>query len=73
MTYDPKKREYNKKYLKESYSRINLALSVSDHDEIRQAAAAAGEKVNEYIKNAVKARIAAEKADTSETDPPEKS
>ena len=71
MTYDPKKREYNKKYLKESYSRINLALSVSDHDEIRQAAAAADEKVNEYIKNAVKARIAAERSDTGKTDPPE--
>lgn len=78
--YSEKKKAYNIRYQREKMKRIPLDVPLEPnkaseltYDMIKTAAAAAGEKVNEYIKNAVKARIAAEKANTGKTDPPEKS
>lgn len=76
--YSEKKKAYNIRYQREKMKRIPLDVPLKPnkaseltYNMIKTAANAAGEKVNEYIKNAVKARIAAERSDTSKTDPPE--
>ena len=76
--YSEKKKAYNIRYQREKMKRIPLYVPLEPnkaseltYDMIKTAADAAGEKVNEYIKNALKARIATERSDTGKTDPPE--
>ena len=45
------------KYVKNNYDRIELTVKKGRKEEIKAAAAAAGESVNEYIIRAVDARI----------------
>lgn len=49
---------YNASHLK----RVPLDLKLSDYEELKQAAAAAGLSVNGFIKAAIKAAIAADPA-----------
>lgn len=46
------------KYVKNNYDRINVTLPKGKKADIQQAAAAAGESVNTYIKEAIERRIA---------------
>lgn len=48
------------KYVRKNYDRILLTLKKGRKDDIKAAAAAAGESVNEYIMKAVDARIDSE-------------
>ena len=59
MSYNPKKKEYNQRYVKENIKRIPLDIQKSYYDEIlKPAADAAGMSVNGYIKEAIKAFVA---------------
>lgn len=53
---------YKNEYAKNNYKRIPLNLKKDDFEILAAAAAAAGEPVNTYIKNAIAARIQAESA-----------
>ena len=47
------------KYVKNNYDRINVTLPKGRKADIQQAAAAVGESVNTYIRNAIDQRISA--------------
>lgn len=49
------------KYAKENLKRIPLDVQKEEYEIIKEAATAAGEKVNGYIKKAVRMRIEAER------------
>lgn len=61
MTELDKKTQYNLKYAKENLKRIPLDVQKSEYDNIKAAADNAGEKVNAYIKEAIRQRIEREK------------
>lgn len=48
---------YQNSYNKEKYDRISLMLPKGEKDQIKTAAVAAGESVNEFINKAIKQRI----------------
>ena len=45
------------KYKAKSYKRIPLDVKLSEYDEIKAAADAAGQPINTYIKQAIRQRI----------------
>ena len=45
------------KYISKAYDRVNLLVGKGDKEQIRAAAAAQGESVNEYIREAVRRRM----------------
>ena len=55
MTDERKK--YLNNYDKENYKRIPLNLRLDEYKELKQAAEAAGESVNGFIKKAIKEKI----------------
>lgn len=55
-----KKTQYNLNYAREKLKRIPLDVQKDFYDELAAAAAAAGEKVNTYIKKAIELRMEAE-------------
>lgn len=61
MPYSEKKRDYNMQYAKDHLKRIPLDVPIQKYDEIKEAAAGAGETVNGYIKAAIDRRIESEK------------
>lgn len=61
MPYSEKKRDYNMQYAKDHLKRIPLDVPLQKYDEIKEAAAGAGETVNGYIKAAIDRRIESEK------------
>lgn len=56
-----KKTQYNLAYARENLKRIPLDVQLRKYQEIAEAAAAAGESINGYIKKAIEQRMAAEK------------
>ncbi|MBE5973303.1 MAG: hypothetical protein E7250_07455 [Paenibacillaceae bacterium] len=54
------KTEYDMQYAKENLKRIPLNVQKEKYVEIQEAAAAAGEKVNAYIKKAIDMRMESE-------------
>ena len=61
MPYSEKKRDYNMQDAKEHLKRIPLDVPLQKYDEIKEAAAGAGETVNGYIKTAIDRRIESER------------
>ena len=55
--YDEKRKESMMKYAKENLKRIPLDVQKVEYDKIKAAADQAGEKVNAYIKEAIKQRM----------------
>ena len=53
MTNSIKKKEYNAEYAKKNLKRIPLDVQKDKYEEIKEAALAAGEPVNRYIKKAI--------------------
>ena len=53
----------NAKYDAKAYARFTLRVKREQEEAFRAAAEAAGESVNEYIWNAVKARMESEKGE----------
>lgn len=60
MTLTESQKKANAKYREKSIKRIPLDVQKEEYEEIRAAADAAGEKVNRYIKKAIRQRIAQE-------------
>lgn len=56
-----KKTQYNLNYAREKLKRIPLDVQKDFYDDLADAAAAAGEKVNTYIKKAIEQRMARER------------
>lgn len=59
MTYNEKKKAYNQEYTKTHYKRIPLDVQLDKYEEIKAAAEACNEKVNEFIKKAIDYRLKA--------------
>lgn len=53
--------EYIREYRKENYGRMEILVRKDFKEEIKAAAKAAGQSVNEYVIEAVKARMEKEK------------
>lgn len=57
MPYNEKSYQASLKYRAQNIKRIPLDVQKDFYDELAAAATAAGEKINEYIKNAIKMRM----------------
>ena len=57
MTISEAQKKANNKYRKENIKRIPLDVQNEKYDQIKNAAMAAGETVNGYIKRAIDERI----------------
>lgn len=57
MPYNEKTYQASLKYKAQNIKRIPLDVQKDFYDELAAAATAAGEKINEYIKNAIKMRM----------------
>lgn len=62
MALSEQRKEYLYDYQKAKLKRIPLDVPKDKYEEIKAAADAAGEKVNGYIKKAVRMRIESEQA-----------
>ena len=51
------KSEYDIKYAREHIKRVPLDMRKEDYEKLQEAASAAGEKINRYIKNAIAQRM----------------
>ena len=58
MANSPNKKAYNANYAKNNLKRIPLDVQKEKYAEIQEAALAAGETVNGYIKKAIDERMA---------------
>lgn len=61
MTLSESQKKANNKYKKENIKRIPLDVQNEKYDQIKEAATAAGETVNGYIKRAIDERIERER------------
>ena len=52
-----KKAEYDINYAKTKIKRVPLDMQISEYDRVKAAALGCGEKVNEYIKKAIRQRM----------------
>ena len=57
MPNSPNKKAYNAEYAKNNLKRIPLDVQKEEYEEIKAAADTAGEKVNGYIKKAIRERM----------------
>ena len=57
MAYTEQGYQASLKYKAKNIKRIPLDVQLAFYEQLAAAAAAAGEKVNEYIKNAIKMRM----------------
>lgn len=55
------KAKYDLDYAKKNIKRVPLDMQLSKYQELKAAAEAAGEKVNEYIKKAIEQRMERER------------
>ena len=60
------KAKYDIAYAKNNIKRVPLDMQKSDYEELKAAAGARGEKVNEYIKTAIRERMARDKLSNCE-------
>lgn len=66
MAYSENKRRYNIEYAKQNIKRVPLDMQLSKYEKLKEAAAAAGESVNGYIKTAVDMRMKRDKSNRSD-------
>lgn len=57
MSESKNKVKYDIAYKKKNIKRVPLDMQKADYEQLKAAAEARGEKVNEYIKNAIKERM----------------
>ena len=57
MAYSEKTYQSSVKYKANNIKRVPLDMQIADYEEVKAAAEKAGEKVNQYIKNAIKQRM----------------
>ena len=56
-TKKKRKSEYDVGYAKANIKRVPLDMQKADYEELKSVAESCGEKVNEYIKKAIKQRM----------------
>ena len=61
MSETKSKVKYDIAYRKKNIKRVPLDMQIADYEEVKAAAEKAGEKVNQYIKTAIKQRMEREK------------
>ena len=54
MAYNESSYKAANAYKKQNIKRVPLDMQISDYEQLKAAADACGEKVNEYIKNAIR-------------------
>ena len=57
MAYNESSYKAANTYKKQKIKRVPLDMQISNYEQLKSAADARGEKVNEYIKNAIRERI----------------
>lgn len=57
MAYDESSYIASKKYKEKKIKRVPLDMQISDYEKLQSTASEAGEKVNEYIKKAIRQRM----------------
>ena len=57
MAYNESSYKAANAYKKQNIKRVPLDMQISDYEQLKAAADACGEKVNEYIKNAIRERM----------------
>lgn len=57
MTYSETSYKASQKYKANNIKRVPLDMQIADYEALKAAADAAGEKVNEYIKKAIRLRM----------------
>ena len=57
MAYTENGYKSSVKYKANNIKRVPLDMQIADYEELKTAADKAGEKVNQYIKNAIKQRM----------------
>ena len=57
MAYNENSYRNSNKYKAENIKRVPLDMQITDYQELKAAAGAAGEKVNQYIKQAIRERM----------------
>lgn len=58
MAYNESGYEASKKYKAEKIKRVPLDMQIKEYELLKAAAEASGEKINQYIKSAIRERIA---------------
>lgn len=62
MAYNEAANKAAQKYKKDNIKRVPLDMQITEYDEVKAAADRAGEKVNQYIKEAIRQRMSREGA-----------
>lgn len=57
MAYTQASYEASKKYREKNIKRVPLDMQQAEYDALKAAADAAGEKVNQYVKTAIRQRM----------------
>lgn len=57
MAYNESSYKAANTYKKQNIKRVPLDMQISDYEQLKAAADACGEKVNEYIKKAIRERM----------------
>ena len=57
MAYNESSYKAANTYKKQKIKRVPLDMQISNYEQLKSAADARGEKVNEYIKNAIRERM----------------
>lgn len=57
MTYNEAAYKASLKYKADKIKRVPLDMQIAEYEELKAAAEAKGEKVNQYIKKAIKLRM----------------
>lgn len=57
MAYNESSYKAANAYKKQNIKRVPLDMQISDYEQLKAAADACGEKVNEYIKKAIRERM----------------
>ncbi len=62
MAYNEAANRAAQKYKKDNIKRVPLDMQIAEYDAVKAAADRAGEKVNQYIKEAIRQRMSREGA-----------
>lgn len=62
MAYNEAANKAAQKYKKDNIKRVPLDMQITEYNEVKAAADRAGEKVNQYIKEAIRQRMSSEGA-----------
>lgn len=57
MAYNESSYKAANAYKKQNIKRVPLDMQIAEYEQLKAAADACGEKVNEYIKNAIRVRM----------------